>query len=507
MRKSTKILKKLACLFLVVLMSIESLAAVVGDSDGSAFITKREFEELKTNFNKEIEKYSNSIDNKIDGVISNYVNGLRVLWIREEKNLCYDENGIMSPRANLLDLNWNEGTMSIQIIQNGGFFGATDLGSNTEKGYAYTQYLFNPLSPTEFTELSIQNVNYNQNNAEWRGRSKTYQYINGTDYDITDGYYETASPNTIICWYHGLNPKSYPTKFTSMGYLMNWAAGPSYAFPSKRCAANAAYSAWQRIIRSTDVTNIICTPGSASCGRFADFDNFYDWCNDDNAQGHSSPTYLSSLFNGGELKEQVAKTPNTRQMTRTAMTLSMDDTHKTATADSRFWKPYFGFSKRVTNYNQLWTSKYDNLIKTLEDYDSNVNFAKDKDNKSHLWIAAGAPVLDVKSEDKVTIVCEFSDNNIHDVWFKIGPFTKGTDVNVDDCIPRTNIYQGNSTSTTLATAGSMSNSVRANAGVKTTFTIDVPKKGILFMKWSMYGNSGAGGGTFLPPEKVILSRA
>ena len=78
MKKSTKMLKKLACLFLVVLMSIDSLAAVVGDSDGSAFITKREFEELKTNFNKEIEKYSNSIDNKIDGVISNYVNGLRV---------------------------------------------------------------------------------------------------------------------------------------------------------------------------------------------------------------------------------------------------------------------------------------------------------------------------------------------------------------------------------------------------------------------------------------------
>ena len=77
----------------------------------------------------------------------------------------------------------------------------------------------------------------------------------------------------------------------------------------------------------------------------------------------------------------------------------------------------------------------------------------------------------------------------------------------DDCIPRASIYQGNASSTTLATAGSMSKAVRVNSGTKTTFTIDVPKKGILFMKWSIYGNSGAGGGTFLPPEKVILSRA
>ena len=39
-------LKKLACLFLVVLMSIDSLAAIVGDSDGNAFVTKKEFEDV-----------------------------------------------------------------------------------------------------------------------------------------------------------------------------------------------------------------------------------------------------------------------------------------------------------------------------------------------------------------------------------------------------------------------------------------------------------------------------
>ncbi|MBP3200655.1 MAG: hypothetical protein J6M39_03310 [Lachnospiraceae bacterium] len=43
MRKSTRIVKRVLALFLVVLMSIESFCAVVGDNDGSAFITKAEF--------------------------------------------------------------------------------------------------------------------------------------------------------------------------------------------------------------------------------------------------------------------------------------------------------------------------------------------------------------------------------------------------------------------------------------------------------------------------------
>ena len=78
MRKSTKMVKRVACLFLVVLMSIDSLAAIVGDSDGGAFVTKKEFEDLKTNFDEQIERYNNSLDNKIDGVIADYVDGLNV---------------------------------------------------------------------------------------------------------------------------------------------------------------------------------------------------------------------------------------------------------------------------------------------------------------------------------------------------------------------------------------------------------------------------------------------
>lgn len=78
MIKSTKLLKSFAALFLVGLLSIESFAAVVSDSDGPAFVTKQEFENLKQDFDAQIERYNKSISTKIDGVIANYLAGLKV---------------------------------------------------------------------------------------------------------------------------------------------------------------------------------------------------------------------------------------------------------------------------------------------------------------------------------------------------------------------------------------------------------------------------------------------
>ncbi len=46
MTRNTKIVKKIAALFLVLFLSIDSFAAVVSDNDGSAFITKAEFDAL-----------------------------------------------------------------------------------------------------------------------------------------------------------------------------------------------------------------------------------------------------------------------------------------------------------------------------------------------------------------------------------------------------------------------------------------------------------------------------
>ena len=71
-------MKRAAWLVLLVLISINNFAAIVSDSDGSVFVTKDEFENLKSNFNVQIDRYNSSIDTKIDGKISDYIKGIYI---------------------------------------------------------------------------------------------------------------------------------------------------------------------------------------------------------------------------------------------------------------------------------------------------------------------------------------------------------------------------------------------------------------------------------------------
>ena len=41
-----------------------TFAAIVSDNDGSAFVTKAEFEQLKSDFNSQITNYNDSLDKK-----------------------------------------------------------------------------------------------------------------------------------------------------------------------------------------------------------------------------------------------------------------------------------------------------------------------------------------------------------------------------------------------------------------------------------------------------------
>ena len=71
-----KIFKRALALFIIVIINFNSFSAVVSSNDGSAFITKAEFDALVNDFNSRIEDYEKSIDAKIDGAIAEYLAGL-----------------------------------------------------------------------------------------------------------------------------------------------------------------------------------------------------------------------------------------------------------------------------------------------------------------------------------------------------------------------------------------------------------------------------------------------
>lgn len=79
--------KKILCIMLTLLLANEKFAAIVSDNDGSAFVTKKEFEALKADFTSQIDNYNSSIDNKIDGSIASYLTGVN---IAKNPNMLFD---------------------------------------------------------------------------------------------------------------------------------------------------------------------------------------------------------------------------------------------------------------------------------------------------------------------------------------------------------------------------------------------------------------------------------
>ena len=74
-----KILRKLLVIVVFVVIIInECFAIAVSDNDGSAFITKAEFDSLKNSFQSRIDSYNTSIDSKIDIAIAAYLSGIKV---------------------------------------------------------------------------------------------------------------------------------------------------------------------------------------------------------------------------------------------------------------------------------------------------------------------------------------------------------------------------------------------------------------------------------------------
>lgn len=103
-------MKRMVALFLVLLLSINSFAAVVSDNDGSAFITKAEFDSLKNDFQSQIDQYNTSIDAKIDGAIASYLAGINISKTETKNLLTYNwgsytiKNGSLANEYKMPDL-------------------------------------------------------------------------------------------------------------------------------------------------------------------------------------------------------------------------------------------------------------------------------------------------------------------------------------------------------------------------------------------------------------------
>ena len=171
-----KIYKNIIVALCIMVLCVNNFAAVVSDNDGSAFITKAEFDSLKNNFQSQLDQYNSNIDNKIDAAIASYLSGLNIS---------------VSRTFDVINKNWNQVTFINGVFDNdykvpdiyyllaaGGYFqsditagGVRDWSSHAFFYYkraantANRKNCFNVLSGSEGSPTKIQ----------WKGIARGYR--------------------------------------------------------------------------------------------------------------------------------------------------------------------------------------------------------------------------------------------------------------------------------------------------------------------------------------------
>ena len=269
MTRNIKIVKKIIALFLVLLLSINSFAAVVSDNDGSAFITKAEFDSLKNNFQSQLDQYNTSIDSKIDNAIASYLSGIK-MEIKSVKNfyngqaqkaLVCDTSRIDNLKwgqigidcdittAHMQSAKWNENAGAISwfvmtLYRDGDNIKEFEMfryDRNTKKLICYT----NDLKCTfKCTSIRIENEGWVPITSEppnwyyrWHaGTHHTATKINTyADYPLQRGNYNTylASPSWLHVYGRGFNSMIQGNVNGTSGSQGKWVYQPSAVINSE----------------------------------------------------------------------------------------------------------------------------------------------------------------------------------------------------------------------------------------------------------------------------------
>ncbi len=199
---------------MVLLLSIENFAAVVSDNDGSAFITKAEFDSLKNSFQSQIDQYNTSLDSKIDGAIASYLAGIKVA---KKDNLTSLIETLSNEKKTFRFANWNNynsgnvvaGDAGIQVVRLRGYW--TDTSQSTD--YRYTYYcrilLNGGTSYSKKNNYSSQPtygwwtpISYNREGGYYYV-PEDYQYREIMHYSATNGLYASQVLSSAPEWEDG----------------------------------------------------------------------------------------------------------------------------------------------------------------------------------------------------------------------------------------------------------------------------------------------------------------
>ncbi len=559
MRKSTRIVKRILALFLVVLMSINTFAAVVGDNDGAAFITKAEFDSLKNNFQAQIDQYNTSIDSKIDGAIASYLSGISVVK-KESINIinpgAYEGVSYSTDSASTNVWRYKYGSPLI-------YADITKFGNNTtakDGVYPTTglrwQFPYPDASYDYHSQhrLLLSTVNDTKHTAAWKGFSfNSYDRlvcVNGewaTMYEL----HKPSDGKSFRCGFfrHGACIPQRTESFSNISF-------ENFAMGAQPGLADFTQELWLKIQHTfTDWghlvdNNVMLLSGSKP------YLNFTRYPNPRNMRFHPSPLpsdssayeklWTDGISYGAYVPSQVLRAwylsavsfkyqgaaSNIAYQAPEGTPFNLDSATMQISGNFAYrgtsdvgiygedgrkyvnW-PCIGFEDNIiTDWNQIYLSAFDAVARD-SDLATFTGFLKDEENTKHVGIVHGIPIVKITNNDsKVTLDIDLTETSYNYqtgaktktatttdsyVWFSDEPFTGYP--NDADCLTFEPV-ESSCEHTTLANFDKAVK-VPASKGGKAKVIINAPKKNkYLWVKWTTHGSTG--GGTLTLPEKCII---
>ena len=509
MSKGRRLIKRMTSLFLVLLLSIESFGAVVSDNDGSAFITKAEFDSLKNDFQAQIDNYNTSIDAKIDGAIAAYLAGIRTSQNVTANLLTYDWeevscfNGVHKPSFQIPD---------VSIFIAGGI-NTTVAWSNYTKMFAmpiwrrYSYTRTNKKTANSYRPLVTGNTEGVLSTAKkdmvWNGVAKFYvetfestlaflttsgdmagvenpsvsatlKFKNAVDYTHANQYYSDYSS-----WTSALNP-SFLWRASTVGYDDNISL-------SNKSASNRAVAELETDSEGKDkiYEHII------------QYDGADKWCVSNEKHTKTFRKHSDNNLKASNLLNATSKSGNN------GLTVTVGQNW-----NSSNWKyGYHDNSGKRSNMSWADEASENRILSSIgmlsEDQEAKeiYQYAKDKEflfEKTKVTVKKpklneGLPLFYAKQGTKVTWKPYFKKGKKQDSsgnWVDDGT----TRVSLFLCIgPFTNKYEipssGQLIKMTVGTSTTKVEEAILDEEKENTIKFEMPVDGIVYAKWSQYGDN------------------
>ena len=494
MKKRIRLIKRVISLLLVLIFSIESFAAVVSDNDGSAFITKAEFDSLKNEFQAQLNQYNTSIDNKIDEAIAAYLAGI-TLKKEETKSIIFHdwETGVTCLNYKPT-VTWQKVNLELSFTQS---WYLSD-GGWRQSGEATGAVVYNrPSSSKQVIFICDAGINtqgkevtstsQDPNQVMWKGRAYNYQdkLIVSQVYKSTSGYNKgvtagSARFNKWACFGTGCW-----SNLTSNARTIWW---PQMYWYHPNSSYNPHYISLGSLQSRSVSTEVKLEAGSN--GKDVDYEHIITWGTGFNSVYIADPTWLKHLTSN------PSYTGNSYNASESGMSVSgswfATEAHTTqsnsGSANSGSTSNYKGDNSNTSNTNLpvigllSKTYRYDTLYQYKDKVTADIGDKQIKSSSIPI-LSDGFPLLAAKKGETITWEPSFKDSK------------KGTSKVTEDIYLRLCVNEFGTTDNLKSSNSTYCKDLDnkdASGNYKDYFIIknnsgkirwEMPKDGIVYAKW------------------------